>query len=217
MLMSRLSDLYNAVNTFRKEGIPVDRKLEQQTVEQEEKIIKEEVLPLLIDSIESTMKPIQSKYALYVDYTPGQPLSVNLVRKNDAENSDVPKVKLDPEVEHARHDKHDSKITRSPSSDFSVTFPDGTKIAEHKAADSLELVVRRIGVAAVRQVVEAQELVFCKVPVISNRHDKKYGKSQRDLGNGWLLMTHCCNRSKKKFLDAVSDALNLGLKVEIKK
>ena len=52
---------------------------------------------------------------------------------------------------------------------------------------------------------------MCKVPVISNRRDTKYGRTQRDLGNGWLLMTHSNNKTKKAFLEKVSAALGLGL------
>ncbi|WP_303112510.1 hypothetical protein [Leyella stercorea] len=96
---------------------------------------------------------------------------------------------------------------------MAVFFPDGTMIAEEHAKDTLEKVVRKIGVVKVRQVVEAQGLVMCKVPVISNRRDTKYGRAQRDLGNGWLLMTHCNNKMKKAFLEKVSAALGLGLRI----
>ena len=75
--------------------------------------------------------------------------------------------------------------------------------------------VKKIGVARVRQVVEEKNLKFCKVPVISNRRDAKYGRSQKDLGDGWLLITHSNNRMKKEFLEKVSNTLNLGLIIEI--
>ena len=55
-----------------------------------------------------------------------------------------------------------------------------------------------------------------KVPVISNRRDAKYGKSQRDLGDGWLLITHSNNPMKKAFIEKVSEILNLGIKVTLK-
>ena len=99
---------------------------------------------------------------------------------------------------------------------MSVTFPDGTVIAEKKAVDTLLAVVKKIGVAEVRQVVEDYHLKFCKVPVISNRRDAKYGRSQKDLGGGWLLITHSNNPMKKAFSEKVSEVLNLGIKVELK-
>lgn len=51
------------------------------------------------------------------------------------------------------------------------------------------------------------------MPVISNRRDAKYGKSQRDLVAGWLLITHSNNPMKKAFIEEVSDVLQLRIKV----
>lgn len=77
-------------------------------------------------------------------------------------------------------------------------------------------VVQKIGVERVRKVVEDHKLKFCKVPVISNRRDAKYGKSQKNLGGGWLLITHSNNPMKKAFIDKVSEALRLGITVTLK-
>ena len=78
------------------------------------------------------------------------------------------------------------------------------------------LIPKKIGVAEVRKVVEDNNLKFCKVPVISNRRDAKYGRSQKDLGGGWLLITHSNNPMKKAFIEKVSEILNLGIKVVLK-
>lgn len=217
--MSRLSDLYKAMETLRKEGLPVGEDLERKANELEEEIIKKEILPVLTKTIEPALQPVKRELVLVVDYVPGQPLSVHLSRKRNftAEIPDAKEIVLDPEVEHGNRDTHqDAKIKRGPATDFSVRFPDGTVIAERKAVDTFVNVVKRIGVARVRQVVETENLVFCKVPVISNRRDKKYGRSQHDLGGGWLLITHSNNKMKKKFLDRVSEVLRLDLKVEVK-
>lgn len=77
--------------------------------------------------------------------------------------------------------------------------------------------VKEIGVAEVREVVEEYNLKLCKVPVISNRKDAKYGDSQKDLGGGWLLMTHSNNNMKKDFIEKISNKLNLGVTVTLKK
>ncbi len=216
--MSRLSDLYKAMETLRKEGLPVDENLEKKANELEEDIIKKEILPVLTKTIEPALQPVKRELVLVVDYVPGQPLSVHLSRKRNftAEIPDAKEIVLDPEVEHSNRDTHQEKIKRGPATDFSVTFPDGSVIAENKAVDTLVKAVKRIGADKVRQVVESEGLVFCKVPVISNRRDKKYGRSQHDLGGGWLLITHSNNKMKKKFLDRVSEVLRLGLVVEVK-
>lgn len=122
---------------------------------------------------------------------------------------------IDPEVTHSKHFRIETQTQRCPATDLSVRFPDGVIIAEKKAADTFEKAIKKIGTDRVRQVVELLNLKFCKVPVISNRRDEKYGGSQRPLGGGWLLITHSNNKMKKQFLDKVSKQLGLGLVVDI--
>ena len=206
------------METLRKEGLPVGEDLERKASELEEEIIKKEILPVLTKTIEPALKPVQRELVLVVDYVPGQPLSVHLSRKRNftAELPDAKEIVLDPEVKHTERTAHtEEKVKRGPATDLSVTFPDGTIIASKKATDTFVQVVKKIGVARVRQVVEEKNLKFCKVPVISNRRDAKYGRSQKDLGDGWLLITHSNNRMKKEFLEKVSNTLNLGLIIEI--
>lgn len=218
--MSRLNDLYKAMETLRKEGLPVNEDLEKKANELEEEIIKKEILPILTKSIEPALQPVQRELVLVVDYIPGQPLSVHLSRKRNftADMPDAKEIVVDPEVTHREQGKNsgsDEKIQRGPARDMVVFFPDGTIIAEKTAVETLVAVVKKIGVTQVRQVVEEYKLKFCKVPVISNRRDAKYGKSQRDLGDGWLLITHSNNPMKKTFIEKVSEVLHLGIKVTL--
>ena len=55
--MSRLSKLYEAMETLRKEGFPVDENLEKKANELEEYIIKKEILPVLSKTIERSFEP----------------------------------------------------------------------------------------------------------------------------------------------------------------
>ncbi len=207
------------METLRKEGLPVNENLEKKANELEEEMIKKEILPVLSKTIEPALQPVKRELVLVVDYVPGQPLSVHLSRKRNfaAELTDAKEMVLDPEVTHRnRKLKSDEKFERRPARDMSVIFPDGTVIAGKTAADTLVAVVCKIGVARVRKVVEEYNLKFCKVPVISNRRDAKYGKSQRELGDGWLLITHSNNPMKKDFIEKVSEILGLGIKVILK-
>jgi hypothetical protein len=218
--MSRLDDLYKAMETLRKEGLPVNEDLEQKANEIEEEIIKKEILPILTKNIEPALQPVQRELVLVVDYMPGQPISVHLSRKRNftADMPDAKEIVVDPEVTHQQHGNHtdsDDKIQRGPARDMAVFFPDGTIIAEKTAAETLVKVVKKIGVARVRQVIEDHHLKFNKVPVISNRRDAKYGSSQKDLGDGWLLITHSNNVMKKAFIEKVSEILRMGIKVTL--
>lgn len=217
--MSRLNDLYKAMETLRKEGLPVNEDLEKKASELEEDIIKKEILPVLSKTIEPALQPVKRELVLVVDYVPGQPLIVHLSRKRNfaAELPDAKEIVLDPVVNHRnRHSHSEEKFERGPATGLSVSFPDGTIIEENSAAETLVEVVKKIGVTAVRKVVEDYNLTINKVPVVSNRRDSKYGKTQKDLGDGWLLITHSNNQTKKRFIEKVSNILHLNLQVTLK-
>jgi len=214
--MSRLSKLYEAIETMRKENVAT-QDMEIKVSEAEEEIIKKEILPVLSQTIAPALQPVKRELVLVVDYIPGKPLSVHLSRRFKVTEGipDAKEMVLDPAVEHGTHKLHVEKVKKSPASSLSVTFPDGTIFTDSFATEILTNVVKKIGVGRVRSVVEQLGLKFSKVPVISNRIDPKYGASQKDLGGGWFLITHTSNRSKKKFIETVSDALHLGLKVHL--
>lgn len=218
--MSRLEKLYNTMDNLHELGLTINEDLEREVNELEEEIIKKEILPILTKNIEPALQPVQRELVLVVDYMPGQPISVHLSRKRNftADMPDAKEIVVDPEVTHLQHGSHtdeDDKIHHGPARDMAVFFPDGKMIAEKTAAETLVKVVKKIGVARVRQVVEDHHLKFCKVPVISNRRDAKYGSSQKDLGDGWLLITHSNNAMKKTFIEKVSEMLRLGIKVTL--
>jgi len=219
--MKRLEKLYNTMENLHELGLTINENLEKEVNALEEEIIKKEILPILSKSIEPALQPVQRELVLVVDYIPGQPISVHLSRKRNftADMPDAKEIVVDPEVAHSQHDTKNTdgedKIHRGPARDMAVFFPDGTTIAEKTAVETLVATVKKIGVPQVRQVVEEYNLKFCKVPIISNRRDTKYGKSQKDLGNGWLLITHSNNPMKKQFIEKVSEVLHLGIKVTL--
>ena len=213
--MGRLSKLYEAIETLRKEGVSTDD-LEAKVNQAEEEIIKKEILPIVTKSIAPALREVQRELVLVVDYMPNEDISVHLSRKRDftANMKDTKEIKLDDAVEHGTHNAT-GQLHKKHATDLSVIFPDGAIISDPIAAETLYKVIQKIGATRVRKIVEEQNLVFCKVPVISNRKDTKYGTSQKDLGNGWLLITHSNNKMKKKFLEKISDALQLNLKIII--
>ena len=80
--MSRLSDLYKAMETLRKEGLSLNEDLEKQVSDLEENIIKKEILPIVTETIAPALKQVQRELVLVVDYVPGIPISVHLSKKS---------------------------------------------------------------------------------------------------------------------------------------
>ena len=210
--MSRLSDLYKAMETLRKEGLSLNEDLEHQVTELEENIIKKEILPTVRETIAPALKQVQRELVLVVEYKPGMPISVALSRKtNIAELLDAKVLEMDPQVEHHTGGKRMKPIERKNGKTIlRVTFPDGTVIEEKKAKVTFANVICRIGLMRVRSL----GIAFCGVPIVSNTVDSKYGNAQIAVENGLYVMTHSSTHDKKKQLDRISDELNIGLKIE---
>ena len=211
--MSRLSDLYKAMETLRKEGLSLNEDLEKQVREVEEDIIKKEILPVVTQTIEPALKQVQRELVLVVDYHPGEPISVSLSRKtNISELLDAKLLEQDPQVEHRNGTKRRKPVERvNEKTILRVTFPDGKVIQDKKAKITFTETIRRIGFMKVRNI----GIAFCGVPIVSNTRDRKYGKAQVPVEGGFYVMTHSSTNDKKKQLDKISKELHLGLIVEI--
>lgn len=212
--MSRLRKLYQAMETLASEGLELSAEQEAQLRKAEEEIIQKEILPVLTEKIEPVLAQIERELVLVVDYVPGTPLKVSLSRKRNISDvlGDAVEILPDPQVSHRTLGPQKTKKDDiAQKTRLRVTMPDGTKIEYKAAKDTFVEVIRQIGVERVRPV----GLKFCKVPIVSNTRDEKYGKAQVPVEGGWLILTHSSTIDKKKQLDKIAKALHLNLKVEI--
>ena len=81
--MSRLSKLYQAMETLESEGLHLSEEQELQLRKAEEEIIQKELLPVLTEKLEPVLAQIQRELVLVVDYVPAAPLKVSLSRKRN--------------------------------------------------------------------------------------------------------------------------------------
>lgn len=212
--MSTLSELYITMENLRKLNLPIDERLKQEAAKLEEDLIRTEILPTLTEKIEPALAQVQRELVLVVDYVPGTPLKVSLSRKRNIADvlPDAVEIKPDPEVMHKTYGSRNvGKGEIAPKSGLCVTMPDGRVIAHSKAKDTFIDAILAIGINRVRTL----GLKFCKIPIISNTRDKKYGRAQHDVGNGWMILTHSSTADKKKMLDKIAKALNMELRAEI--
>ena len=70
-------------------------------------------------------------------------MRISRKRNFAAELPDAKVIELDPEVAHSERGQFSVPINRVNSTRFSVEFPDGTIIAESKAADTLVATVKK--------------------------------------------------------------------------
>ena len=211
--MSRLSDLYKAMETLRKEGLSLNEDLEKQVSDLEENIIKKEILPIVTETIAPALKQVQRELVLVVDYVPGSPISVHLSRKRNftADIADAKEILPDPQVEHKEIGKIGPKGEIAPATRLKITFADGRMIQEPQAAETF----RKFEIEACADRVRSLGMKLNKVPLISNTLDKKYKSSQKPVGNGWYLMTCSSTLTKKRDIERIANAFNIKIQVEI--
>lgn len=210
--MSRLSDLYQAIETLRKEGLMINEDLEKQVSELEEEIIKKEILPIITETIAPALEPVKRELVLVVDHVPGAPLSVHISRKRNfaAVITDAKEIIPDTVVTPA-DSVAPTPIAVPASRKLRVTLPTGRVIQEKKAIDTLKEFVLFAGVDNVR----ALNLVYSNVPFISDTLDKKYSSAQKELGGGLYLFGNSPTGKKKEQIEHIAQKLNIDVKVEI--
>ncbi len=143
--MSRLNDLYKAMETLRKEGLPVNENFERKANE-----IKKEILPISIKSIEPALQPVQRE--LVCSWLYSRMAALSSKRNFTADMPDVKEIMINQEITYCQYDSHNStedKIQCVPTRDIAVFFLDGTIIAENITVETLVAVVKNMGVAEV--------------------------------------------------------------------
>ncbi len=213
--MSRLSDLYKAMETLRKEGLSLNEDLERQVSELEENIIKKEILPIVTETIERALKQVERELVLVVDYHPGMPISVSLSRKtNITELIEAKRLEADPEVNHKEFGPRKNKRTQiAPRTGLCIYRKDGSILQERDAATTFTSAIMEAGLMRVREL----NVRFCGINVVSTTKDKKYGNTQREAAPGLFVLTHSSTKDKKKMLDKINKALKMGWRIEIVK
>ncbi|MFA6712267.1 MAG: hypothetical protein WCR82_00090 [Bacteroidales bacterium] len=208
--MTKLEKLYCTIQNLKELGLELGEDLLKQTNELEQEIIKKEILPVISEKIEPIIGQIQRELVLVVDYVPNEPLSVRLSRKrNFSAEMETIEIVPDPQVEHNIGIIKRNATKKSSKTNLRVTFPDGKVLENRFAYETLYEVVKLAGTEKVR----ALSIIQCGVPLVSNTLDNFY--NQKEIGKGLYLITHSSTVQKRQLIERISEALKLGLKVEI--
>lgn len=97
---------------------------------------------------------------------------------------------------------------KSPKACLQVTFPNGKIICNRKSAETICQVIDKIGPKKVANL----GLQVSSQPLVSK---KKFERNQNEISNGWLVTTHSSTLLKKHQIEQISEALGLGLVVEL--
>lgn len=98
--------------------------------------------------------------------------------------------------------------SKASSTRLLVSFPDGSKIAEKTAAQTLANAIERIGFERI----ENLGILVNRENIVSRSQSNRYNDVQ--IGS-YFVKTHCSTEQKRKNLEQISKLLNLNLEVTI--
>ena len=216
---SKLEELYSIIQYSQRRGIKLGDDVFKQINEAEEKIIRDEILPIIGQDIEPTLSQIQRELVLVVEYHPGEPISVALSRKTkisqivDAKPIVANPRKLSKPVKSddpatAQEPHEPTKYVTNHTKGLRVQFPDGTVVCNKTAIDTEIDVLHRIGFERAAKV----GITYSKWPLIGKKkRPTEAGKVWQHEIDGWYIYSNTSNERKKADLKAISDYYNLGL------
>jgi hypothetical protein len=97
-------------------------------------------------------------------------------------------------------------IPKSAPKTLRVVFSDGTEIADNKATQTFVKTIEKIGI---------EKIVHLKMDTLVRADTNFEKRAQLIQINNCYVNTHSSTIEKKRFLDTISNRLNLNLKVEI--
>ena len=206
--MSRLSKLYEAMETLVSEGLELSPTQEAQLRKAENEIIQNEILPVLTEKIEPVLGQIKRELVLVVDYVPNQPLKVSLSRKRNITDVLTDAVEISP--------KRQNKVTatdikRSAKINFKVTFADGY-ICDGNGKDTFINALRHMNLS---RVATFKGRTFADFPLVGHRQrvTEDHYKWQEHV-EGWWIYINMGNETKIEIIKQVAKFLGISLKVE---
>ena len=217
--MGKLHDYYRLFDMFK--GNLTD---EQKEILEglEDQLIAEEILPAISESVAPVLENLRRPLSLIVDYNPDMGITVKTTRSEVVvQEKTVKKYEIpskSPNVERAPHKESldmeqplKKSFKRSPATGLCVWITPDEFVQEAKASHTM---ARAIEIAGPHKVADLAIKHDGDILVTTKKHPKYFG-TQQPLSEGYLVNTHSSTETKKKQLDYISDALQLGWKVEI--
>ena len=218
-MATKLEELYSIIQYSQKNGIKLGDDVFKQINEAEEKIIRDEILPIIGQDIEPTLSQIQRELVLVVEYRPSEPISVALSRKTKiSQIVDAKPIVANPrkwgkpvksdDPATAQEPHEPTKYVTNHTKGLRVQFPDGTVVCNKTAIDTEIDVLHRIGFERAAKV----GITYSKWPLIGKKkRPTESGKVWQHEIDGWYIYSNTSNERKKADLKAISDYYNLGL------
>lgn len=223
-MATKLEKLYAIIENSKELELELNTDVIRKINETEENIIRDEILPIIGQDIEPTLSQIKRDLVLVVEYHPGEPISVALSRKmkinqiTDAKTITPVQEKVGEPVVSMRKplpkEPHEpTKQVVNHTRGMRVQFPDGTVICQHTAIETFKIALRKIGLQRVHDL----HLQHAGYNIVSNKERMDGPVLCQHRLDGWYIYCNLNNMAKMRYLQAISEKLHLGLKVDVAK
>lgn len=209
-VFAHLRKLYLTMSNLKELGLKINDDIVNEINRLEEKVVKEELLPSIASKITDTLSPIEREITLVVNYIPNEPIKFGICREHLADTVNVNLLEVECK-EDEEQNKERTLHTKSAKSNLRITLPNGRIISHSTAVESLIEFILYIGAEKAQRV----GLVRCKMPLISQYKDTKYGNRQKLIGNGLYLMTCTSTEAKKEDIEKIASFYDINVNVEI--
>ena len=225
--MEKIEKLYQTIQNLQELGLSLPEDVLKKITALEEKIIRDDILPIIKQDIEPTLSQIKRELVLVVEYHPREGVSVALSRKAKiSEISGAKRIEPYPqrvkvsqpvkgneisiEVKEKPENYKTKKVTNHTKG-LKVTFSDGTVVCLPTAIETLIEVLRRIGFERVAKLNLGKD----KWPLVGKEiRPTKEGITWQHECDGWYIYSNTNNAKKKQQLKKISDALGLRLQID---
>jgi hypothetical protein len=201
----KLEKLYGTLETLKELGPDLPQNVIEEIQKIEERIISEEIIPLMAQTIEPIIQQIKRELLILIEYKPGENFSIKLTKKRS--------ITIPPEYEKKTNLPKESTYSipmhgRGPDTDMRVTFLDGSKVIGESAADVFVNTIHKIGL----EKVQGLNISRYNSNIVSRKAHPRYSTILKD---GYFVLTHFNNETKKRILENISERLNLSLRIII--
>ncbi len=197
--MNKLEQVYAAIKQLEDLGLPISKEQRNAVFDVEKEYVETEIIPLLEQEALGLFQAVKSPFSFIMNFD-GKTVSI---KRNTGES-------ITQERTH-RRDPNKADEPKKKKFILSVTLRDGTIICKNKVSETFVEVVKYAGINNVEQLnleMLGQNMVSA-IPF----EDGRYRSSQYEV-EGKYITTYCDTDRKMLYIQRISDALNLDIKVE---
>ena len=197
--MEKLDQAYKAVEMLKALDLPISNEQIRAIAMMERQYLREEVIPKVTEEMTPLVEMMHNKFRLEVTYNHESGLDIQVVDKKPVQES------LFPSMASKTSRKEKKWIIR-------IVYPDGHAFCSKVVWETLADVVKYAGIERVRDI---GIMMFGENFVSQNPHpDERYRKAQKEVGEGYSIMTCSPTYMKYDQIKRINKELNLGLRIE---